>query len=85
MILGDFQRFFRVPSFWWSLDIWVFLGCIKKNVIFEGKIVKSLGFSPVFKAPNILVPSLLDLVLFFLFFCMRQMAWSRNKKPFWGV
>jgi hypothetical protein len=31
MILGDFQRFFRVPNFWWSLDIWVFLGCIKKN------------------------------------------------------
>jgi hypothetical protein len=22
---------------------------------------------------------------FFNDFCMRQMAWSRNKKPFWGV
>jgi hypothetical protein len=29
MILGGFQRFFRVPNFWWSTDICVLLECIK--------------------------------------------------------
>jgi hypothetical protein len=29
MILGDSQRFFRMPNFWWSAHIWVLLGYIK--------------------------------------------------------
>jgi hypothetical protein len=29
LILGDFQRFIAMSNFWWSIDIWILLGCIK--------------------------------------------------------
>jgi hypothetical protein len=54
MILGDYQRFFRVPNFWWSTDIWILLGCIKIGALWSFLVVtfektaKFLGFCLVF-------------------------------------
>jgi hypothetical protein len=65
MILDDFQRFFRVPNFWWSTDIRVLLGCIKMctlctflkalglfRLITFGKTATFLGFCLVYFMPS---------------------------------